>query len=399
MPRPRKAARAWLRPGRPGRAATWVILDNGRHIATGCIGGASKSPPREVEEFLARYIAQKYKPSRKQSDIDVIDLADVLSIYLTDRGDDQADRAELERRIGRLNDFWGGRMLGEVSTDTCREYVRRRGKTSAARRELEDLRAAINHHARENLHTGTVRVTLPPKSGPRTRWLTRAEAARLLQACWRYREIQTVHRGRRKGADVQTVRYPLRHVARFVLVGVYTGTRASAIAAASPYAAAGRSYVDLDRGIFYRLPAGKRATKKRQPPVPIPGRLLAHMRRWHDRKIVAAHFVEWNGKPVTSVRKGFRHAAHLAKLDGKVTPHTLRHTAATWLMQRGVDIWQAAGFLGMSVETLERTYGHHHPDYMQQAARAIGYRQGNRVSLAETLAQPTTQLPKSRKTV
>src|SRR5258708_36749162 len=104
MPRPRKGARLWLRPGRPasGRVAAWIVIDNGRHIATGCLGGASKSPPRAAEEFLARYIAQKYKPARKQRDIDVIDLADVLSIYLPDRAGDQADRAELQRRSGAL---------------------------------------------------------------------------------------------------------------------------------------------------------------------------------------------------------------------------------------------------------------------------------------------------------
>ena len=38
----------------------------------------------------------------------------------------------------------------------------------------------------------------------------------------------------------------------------------------------------------------------------------------------------------------------LAGLAGRVTPLTLRHTAATWLMQRCVPIWEAAGFLGMS---------------------------------------------------
>jgi integrase len=32
----------------------------------------------------------------------------------------------------------------------------------------------------------------------------------------------------------------------------------------------------------------------------------------------------------------------LAGLPGKVTPHVLRHTAATWLMRRGVSIWEAA---------------------------------------------------------
>jgi hypothetical protein len=78
---------------------------------------------------------------------------------------------------------------------------------------------------------------------------------------------------------VSTNRRPLRHIARFILIGLYTGTRAGAIASASPYAEPGRSYVDLDRGIFYRKAIGKRATKKRQPPAPIPPRLLTHLRR------------------------------------------------------------------------------------------------------------------------
>ena len=57
--------------------------------------------------------------------------------------------------------------------------------------------------------------------------------------------------------------------------------------------------------------------------------------------IVTSHFVEWRGAPVKSVKTGFKHAVSLAGLRGKVTPHTLRHTAATWLMQRGVPIGQA----------------------------------------------------------
>ena len=57
-----------------------------------------------------------------------------------------------------------------------------------------------------------------------------------------------------------------------------------------------------------------------------------------------------------------------------VTPHTLRHTAATWLMQNGVPIWEAAGFLGMSPEMLARVYGHHHPDHLRNAARKMAAR-------------------------
>ena len=43
--------------------------------------------------------------------------------------------------------------------------------------------------------------------------------------CWRYREKQTIHAGSSKGDPVWTDRRPLRHVARFILIGLYTGTR------------------------------------------------------------------------------------------------------------------------------------------------------------------------------
>jgi integrase len=122
-----------------------------------------------------------------------------------------------------------------------------------------------------------------------------------------------------QGDPVSTNRRPLKHIARFILIGLYTGSRAGAIASASPYAEPGRSHVDLERGISYRKPIGKRATKKRQTPAPIPPRLLAHLRRWRDRKLIATCFVEFNGKPVVSVNKGFKTAVGLACLPGKVT--------------------------------------------------------------------------------
>ena len=54
------------------------------------------------------------------------------------------------------------------------------------------------------------------------------------------------------------------------------------------------------------------------------------------------------------------------------TPHTLKHTCATWLMQRGVPIWDVAGYLATSPETIQRVYGHHHPDFLKSAAKALG---------------------------
>ena len=52
-------------------------------------------------------------------------------------------------------------------------------------------------------------------------------------------------------------------------------------------------------------------------------------------------------------------------------------------MQRGVPMWEGAGFLGMSAEVLWGTYGHHHPDFLHGAANAIVSK--HRVSVVETV--------------
>jgi integrase len=61
-----------------------------------------------------------------------------------------------------------------------------------------------------------------------------------------------------------------------------------------------------------------------------------------------------------------------AGLDGYVSPHTLRHTAATWLMQSAAPLWDAAGFLEMSEQILREVYGHHHADFVGAAVRTGG---------------------------
>lgn len=201
MPRPSKRARLWLRPPRRDKSgqliahSTWLILDAGRQFATGC----AKSEVAEAEKRLAEHIAAKHRPERAERQLDNIALADVLSIYDEDRGPAQANRAKLDERLARLNEFWGSLPLAAVTGAKCREYEHVRGSRGGARRDLEDLRAAINHHGKEGFHRGLVRVVLPPKGSPRERWLTRSEAARLLWACWRYRERQRVHRGSRLG--------------------------------------------------------------------------------------------------------------------------------------------------------------------------------------------------------
>jgi len=287
-------------------------------------------------------------------------VADVLALYARDIAPRHARPKETAHRIGALLAFFGEKTLAEINGALCRQYAGQRSTDTAARRELEDLRAAINHHRREGLCSEIVEVVLPQERPPRERWLTRAEAARLIWSAWRYREIQ-------KGKA--TDRRSRRHVAKFILLSLYTGTRAAAVCTAALERMPGRGWIDLDRGVFYRRPAGRRETNKRQPPVPLPDQILAHLRRW--KRLGQRFAVEWNRQPIKAIEKAFAHSVRDAGLTPDVTPHTLRHTAATWLMQSGTDLWEAAGFLGMTVETLHERYGHHHPDHLSGAKNAF----------------------------
>jgi integrase len=365
MPARNKGPRLYLRNarrdkiGRVTHPAIWLIRDRSYQQSTGCTqdnaGGA--------ERALARYLASKHARAARQAgdrDPDQIPIADVLTLYLSDVVPKHSRPNETKGRIKALDRFFGDRMLSHITGDTCRAYAAQRSTDAAARRELEDLRAAINYHRRENLHDKIISVVLPEERPARERWLTRSEAARLVWAAWRYREIQ-------KGK--QTDRRSRRHIARFILLALYTGTRASAVCGAALRPTAGHGWIDLDRGVFYRRPAGRRETKKRQPPVPLPDQLLAHLRRWKRRG--QAFAVEWNGDPVQSVDKAFANVVKEAQLGDDVTPHVLRHTAATWLMQAGTDMWEAAGYLGMTIEMLSQRYGHHHPDHLAGAKRAF----------------------------
>jgi integrase len=387
MSRPNKGARLWLEPeersdGKLVRRAAWVIKDGARKVRTGCIGDNREG----AERALADYIAAKYQVSRERDrHPDQILVLDVLNIYLADKAPKHARPEETKQRIMTLADFWQPYTLADVNGQRCREYVKSRvGKPwksakpdrtgnaprlvteAAARRELEDLRAAINHHRQEGLCSEIVSVALPEKSAGRDVWLARQQAAHILRAAWRARQIMF---------GKTTARQVGQHIARFILVGLYTGTRHAAICGAALRPAVGRGWVDLERGVFHRRAEGARQTKKRQPPVRLPDRLLAHLRRWERLGIAKHAVVEWNGKPVRSVRNGFETAIEAAGLPtagpDKITPHVLRHTAATWAMQNGGDVWQIAGFLGMTVEMLQDRYGHHHPDFQRDAAEAV----------------------------
>jgi len=156
----------------------------------------------------------------------------------------------------------------------------------------------------------------------------------------------------------------------FILLGLYTGRRKEAILSLR------WPQVDLDAGYIDFEIAGRKRTNKKRGKIPIPPRLLPHLRRARKRGTDLGYVLHVNGERLGDIKRGFAGACERAGIKG-VSPHTLKHTAITWSMQASTDPWQAAGFFATSVETLLRVYGHHHPDYMREAAERIGRRPQN----------------------
>jgi integrase len=244
MPQRSKGIRLWLRQARGNERPAWVIRDGAKQVRTGC----AQSELVAAQRILADYIARQYQPNRSSRAPSQVRITDILNIYAQDVATTPARPHETAHRLAELAEYWGDRPLSAVNGKTCRDYVQHAGSPAAARRHLEDFRAAIIHHRREGFCSEVIEVVLPEKSPPRERWLTRAEAARLLWACWRG--------GQRRR----------KHVARFILVALFTGTRASAICGAAMEPTPDRGYVDLDEGVFYRrAPAQSRRTSANRP--------------------------------------------------------------------------------------------------------------------------------------
>lgn len=390
MPRRKLGAHLWLQPAyrrRDGHfePAVWCIKDGRHKHSTGYgLADCRSADHPALQETLAAYLGERTQPSRQSNRrADQVAIGDVIGIYLTDKANSTARPKETAQRCKRLAEWWGDKTLADVNGTSCRAYAKHRGSTTA-RRELEDLRAAINYHRNEGLCFEVVEVVLPERSPSRLRFLTRNEAAALLRAAYSYREVQ-------KGKP--TDRHSRRHVARFILVALYTGTRSGAVCAAGFEPGEGRGWINLETGAFYRRGDHQRETKKRQPPIRLPGRLLAHIRRWKAQGICLRRVVEWNGDPVLCIAKAFRAAVKDAGLSPDVTPHTLRHTAASWGMQNGADHGELADYLGMTVETLRRVYGHHDPHYLSDARDAIVRKPNFTERLTATEREQTSSEP------
>lgn len=409
MPRPAQGPRLYLRTGRVDPRSklalpdVYVIRDGSTQKSTGC--GPERL--REARLALARYLSgQAIRPTAadmspgepivggepRANAPERVAVAEVLTLYADERAPELASSpVTMAGFLRALLSFWSDKFVDDVKRSTCKAYVQHRtGQTvkgarprarlvseQTARRELEVLSAAIGYWHAETPLPARPKVWLPPRAESPRDALTRRQAAALLLAARGYRrDVDGVMR-RLTGSQ----RENRAHLVRFILIGLYTGTRSAAIRALLWSSSATQAWVDLDAGMIYRKGLREREhVNKRRPIARLPGRLLAHLRRWRILDEAAAvtrgrpldHVLHHGGDPiVTKVNKGFAAVVRDAGLED-VTPHWLRHTCATWLMESGVDLWEAAAYTGMTPAVLLKHYGHHRPDRHAAARSAFG---------------------------
>ena len=249
--------------------------------------------------------------------------------------------------IPLCRDYAGRRRMGLIGGRRGRSEIVLAGSDSTIRRELAVLAAACQHAMKwKRIQRNDLPyIELPPEGPPRERWLTVDELAKLRDAA---------------EAKAATGIASFVRVRHFIEIAYYTASRRAAVETLTWF------QVDLERGRIALAKAEERKTKKRRPVVPIDPQLMPLLRRLHETKTTG--YVLGVGTPL---HREFMAVAEAAGLED-VTPHTLRHSRATHLLQAGVDPWKVAGLLGDSLATVVKVYGHHCPDHLREAMTTAG---------------------------
>jgi integrase len=262
----------------------------------------------------------------------------------------------IERCWANLEPHFGSLALSDVSSDVVRQYLKKRqageiGKPSlpqTVRRELGALLAALNWCADPEQalipETAVPHIKLPPHGDPNDRWLTTDEIKRLFAAA-----------AEKRHGD-KTL---LSRCERFLWLALETASRKTAICELT------WDRVDFETNVIHYNVPGRKKTKKKRVSVPISTALrpmLERMRRESNSDLVLI-------EPTDPIGLVQRVAEHAGLKD--VSPHVLRHTAATHMARRGVPLWKIAKILGNSLAMVERVYSHHCPDDLREAVDTI----------------------------
>lgn len=266
-------------------------------------------------------------------------VADLWPPYVADRCSTEAAKKRSASLWKVLEPHFGYKLGKAITKADCRAYVQsRKGKSnSTIRTELEALRACLRwHYGKE-----APQITAPPPSKPRERYLSKAEAERLL-------------------ANIETP-----HVKLFVEIALGTGARMGAILDLT------WDRVDLEHGSIDFNPAGRDITNKRRTVVGITPRLKPLLEQAYAGALTD-HVIEYGGKPVLSVKKAIGSAARRAGVP--CSPHVFRHTAAVWMAMADVPLDRIAQVLGHTTTRITyATYARYSPRFMADAVAALDW--------------------------
>ena len=305
---------------------------------------------RRATIWLAQFVAGRGTPAApEQPTVSVI-----LDGYLADRKPVVRAYGTLEASAKALRRHLGDLQPDHLTKERSRFYARQRraeghivGPATARRkkptsdgtiiRELVTLRAALAWARDEKWISDVPRIEVPRQPPPRDRWLTRDEADRLL-------------------ASAHAL-----HVKTFLAVCLYTAARAGAVLELT------WDRVKLETGL---IDLGHAPGGKGRAVVPIAADLLPILIEAREAA-TSGYVIEYAGERVASVKTGTRAAARRANLHD-VTPHILRHTAATWMAIKGVPMAEIARLLGHGDSRItERVYAKHGPEYLRRAIDAL----------------------------
>ncbi len=240
--------------------------------------------------------------------------------------------------------------------------IGRPAKSATVRKELALLRACFNWCADAKFRKPLIKLAdvpgfgLPEDSEPRDRWLREEEVARLLAAAERLR-----------------VGNRLSRVERFLWLALETAGRKGALLDLT------WDRVDMETNVIHLRDPEKRATKKRRASVPISRALRPVLERAYAERegdLVLDHGGDvWAALQAVAVAAGFAASRERAP-NGKpratgISPHVMRHTAATRMARRGVPLYIVAKVLGNTIQVVERTYAKHCPDDLRAAVDTI----------------------------
>jgi len=350
MPRPNRGVYLVDKPRRlPSGVFVWVArwFEGGRKRER-ILGPGSRA---DAEKRIVEFREERRAAEKGLRDPDHYPIDFALSNYVREHAPSRAGAATIGYNVAALAPFFGKMMVSEITPEACRKYARQRKvKPATIARELTTLAAALNHDRKEGRLTLVPHIPMPPQPPAKDRWLSPVEAAALIRAARHDRQARS-------------------HLTRFIVLALYTAARSGAILDLR------WNQVKIEQGLIDFNPPGRTQTKKGRAIVPISRRLMTLLRRWKAKGRPNGYVINIAGQPVGSIKKSFKAAAKRAK--GKladVTPHTLRHTSATWMAQRGVPLFAVAKFLGQKVAGTTEKYAHSDPEFLAGAAAALDRR-------------------------